>query len=191
MRTRIDILAPEVRADPYPHYARLRRDHPVCLAEPGGMWLVSRHDDIMTVLRDPARFSSQGFRAVWEPSWIGYNPLARSILAIDGPAHARLRALASRSLGPRAVARLEPAIRARAERLLSDLEGDVRARHRLRRPAARLRHRHPARPRRIARPPVQAVGRRLPLRHPRAARTSPTPSASRPPSPSCPPICAP
>ncbi|MFZ6184927.1 cytochrome P450 [Nannocystis pusilla] len=125
MRTSIDILAPEVRADPYPHYARLRRDHPVCLAEPGGMWLVSRNDDIMTVLRDPARFSSQGFRAVWEPAWLGYNPLARSILAMDGPAHARLRALASRSLGPRAVARMGPAIRARAERLLADLEGDV------------------------------------------------------------------
>jgi hypothetical protein len=37
----------------------------------------------------------------------------------------RLRALASRSLGPRAVARLEPAIRARAERLLDGLDGDV------------------------------------------------------------------
>ncbi|WAS95389.1 cytochrome P450 [Nannocystis punicea] len=125
MRTSIDILAPEVRADPYPHYAVLRRDHPVCLAEPGGMWLVSRHDDIMTILRDPARFSSQGFRAVWEPPWLGYNPLARSILAMDGPAHTRLRALASRSLGPRAVARLEPAIRARCERLLAGIDGDV------------------------------------------------------------------
>jgi len=125
MRTSLDILAPAVRADPYPHYAALRRDSPVCLAEPGGMWLVSRHDDIMAVLRDPARFSSQGFRAVWEPPWLGYNPLARSILAMDAPGHTRLRALASRSLGPRAVARLAPAIRARAEQLLAPLRGDV------------------------------------------------------------------
>jgi hypothetical protein len=125
MRTSIDILAPEVRADPYPHYAALRRDNPVCRSEPAGMWLVSRHDDIMTVLRDPARFSSQGFRAVWEPPWLGYNPLARSILAMDAPGHTRLRALASRSLGPRAVARLAPAIRARAEQLVAPLHGDV------------------------------------------------------------------
>ncbi|MBZ5708745.1 cytochrome P450 [Nannocystis pusilla] len=125
MRTSIDILAPEVRADPYPHYAALRRDSPVCLSEPAGMWLVSRHDDIMTVLRDPVRFSSQGFRAVWEPPWLGYNPLARSILAMDAPGHTRLRALASRSLGPRAVARLAPAIRARAERLVAPLHRDV------------------------------------------------------------------
>lgn len=125
MRTSLDILAPTVRADPYPHYAALRRDSPVCLAEPAGMWLVSRHDDIMTLLRDPARFSSQGFRAVWEPPWLAYNPLARSILAMDAPGHTRLRALASRSLGPRAVARLEPAIRARAELLAAQLHGDV------------------------------------------------------------------
>lgn len=125
MRTTLDILAPHVRADPYPHYAALRRDSPVCLAEPGGVWLVSRHDDIMALLRDPTRFSSQAFRAVWEPPWLDYNPLARSILAMDAPGHTRLRALASRSLGPRAVARLQPAIRARCERLAAGLDGEV------------------------------------------------------------------
>lgn len=125
MRTSIDILAPEFRADPYPHYAVLRRDAPVCLAEPAGVWLVSRHDEVMTVLRDPARFSSQGFRAVWEPPWLDYNPLARSILAMDAPGHTRLRALASRSLGPRAVAHLGPAIHARADQLLAGLAGEV------------------------------------------------------------------
>jgi len=119
MQARIDILAPAFRADPYPHYALLRRDQPVCQVDPGGMWAVSRHDDIVTVLRDPARFSSQAFRAVWEPAWVGYNPLAHSLLAMDSPGHTRLRALASRSLGPRAVARLAPAIRARAQALVA------------------------------------------------------------------------
>ena len=125
MRARVHILDPAVRADPYPHYAALRLDSPVCQVDPGGMWAVSRHDDIMAVLRDPARFSSQGFRAVWEPAWVGYNPLARSILAQDGPGHARLRALASRSLGPRAVARLAPEIRARAGLLAGQMAGEV------------------------------------------------------------------
>jgi cytochrome P450 len=125
MDPRVDILAPAFRADPYPTYARLRRDHPVCQVDPGGMWAVSRHDDILAVLRDPARFSSQAFRAVWEPPWLGYNPLARSILAMDGPGHARLRALATKAVGPRAVARLAPAIRARADELAAAIDGEA------------------------------------------------------------------
>jgi cytochrome P450 len=125
MQARLDILDPAVRADPYPFYAALRAGAPVCQVDPGGMWAVSRHDDVMAVLRDPARFSSLAFRAVWEPAWVGYNPLARSILAQDGPAHARLRALTTRAVGPRAVARLAPEIRARAERLADGLAGEV------------------------------------------------------------------
>lgn len=128
MVPRVNIFDPAFRADPYPHYAALRQGSPVCQVDPGGMWAVSRHDDIVTMLRDPARFSSMAFRAVWEPPWVGYNPLARSILAMDGPAHARLRTLTSRAVGPRAVARLEPAIRERAAQLaaqLAEADGEV------------------------------------------------------------------
>jgi hypothetical protein len=125
MHERVDILDPAFRADPYPTYALLRRDAPVCRVDPGGLWAVSRHDDIVAVLRDPARFSSQAFRAVWEPPWLDYNPLARSILAMDGLAHARVRTLASRAVGPRAVARLAPEIREYAAGLAAGLAGDV------------------------------------------------------------------
>jgi cytochrome P450 len=125
MEPRIDVLDPAFRADPYPHYAKLRRERPVCQVDPGGMWAVSRHDDAVAVLRDPVRFSSQAFRAVWEPPWLGYNPLARSILAMDGLAHARLRALTSRAVGPRRVARLRSAIRERAALLAAGIDGEV------------------------------------------------------------------
>lgn len=125
MHARIDVLDPAFRADPYPHYAALRRVSPVCQVDPGGMWAVSRYDDVVAVLRDPARFSSQAFRAVWEPPWIGYNPLARSVLAMDGPAHARLRALTHGAVGPRSVARLQSTIHARAEQLAAAIDGEV------------------------------------------------------------------
>jgi cytochrome P450 len=125
MEPRIDVLDPAFRADPYPHYAALRRERPVCQVDPGGMWAVSRHDDAVAVLRDPVRFSSQAFRAVWEPPWLGYNPLARSILAMDGPSHARLRALTSRAVGPRRVAHLRSAIRERATLLAAGIDGEV------------------------------------------------------------------
>ena len=81
MHHRMDVLAPAFRADPYPHYAELRREAPVCQVEPGGMWAVSRYEDVLFVLKSPELFSSHGFKAAWQPPWVGYNPLANSMLA--------------------------------------------------------------------------------------------------------------
>jgi len=107
----IHIFDPAFRANPYPFYAELRQRQPLCQVEPAGLWAVSRHQDVSFVLKHPELFSSQGFRAAWEPAWLGYNPVARSILAMDGPPHAKLRALVTRAFGARALARLEPRIR--------------------------------------------------------------------------------
>lgn len=43
---RINLLAPEVRDNPYPVYAEMQRSAPVCQVDPGGMWAVSRYDDV-------------------------------------------------------------------------------------------------------------------------------------------------
>ncbi|AUX20901.1 cytochrome P450 [Sorangium cellulosum] len=123
MRHRMDVLAPQVRANPYPHYAELRRDNPVCQVDPGGMWAVSRYADVLFVLKSPEIFSSQGFKAAWQPPWVGYNPLANSMLALDPPEHTRMRALIHRAFGARTVARLEPRVRAVAEELADGLAG--------------------------------------------------------------------
>lgn len=124
MNDRVDILSPALRADPYPHYAELRRSSPVCQVDPGGMWAVSRHDDVVHVLRHPELFSSQGFRKAWQPPWLGYNPLANSLLAQDPPSHARLRGLVSRAFGAPVVARIEPGLRALAGELADRLAGE-------------------------------------------------------------------
>ena len=124
MNEPMNILSPAFRADPYPYYAELRRRGPVCPIEPGGMWAVSRHEEVLFVLKHPERFSSQGFKAAWEPPWVGVNPLASSVLAMDPPAHTRLRALVSRGFGPAAAARLEPRVRALAGELADGLRGE-------------------------------------------------------------------
>jgi cytochrome P450 len=121
MNAQINLMAPEFRANPYPFYAEMRRKHPVQKVEPGGLWAVSRFDDVERVLKTPELFA-QGFRAAWQPDWLEReNPLASSILALDDPAHARLRTLVTRSFGARAVARLEPRIRDRATALAGEL----------------------------------------------------------------------
>ena len=121
MTSPINLLAPEFLANPYPHYERLRRESPVCQIEPNGMWAVSRYEDVLFVLKNHAIFSSAGFRVAWQPAWVGYNPLANSLIAMDPPQHTRLRALVLRAFGPPTIARLESRVRATAERFASGL----------------------------------------------------------------------
>jgi cytochrome P450 len=121
MRSRLNLMDPEVLANPYPHFAELRRNAPVCQVEPGGIWAVTRHADVMHIFKNPQLFSSAGLQRSMEPPWLGYNPLARSLLVMDPPVHGRARALVSRAFGPSIIARLEPMIRAITEPLVDSL----------------------------------------------------------------------
>lgn len=128
MDQRINIMTPAFRADPYSRYAELRLRAPVCQVDPGGLFAVSRYSDVVTVLKNPDRFSSRGFKMAWQPPWVGHNPLANSILAMDGPDHTRLRGLVARAFNAPAIARLEAQARALSERLVGQLAnagGDV------------------------------------------------------------------
>ena len=44
---------------PFPHYAQMRDEQPVMQIEGLGMYLVTRHDLVMQILRDPATYSSK------------------------------------------------------------------------------------------------------------------------------------
>jgi cytochrome P450 len=119
---RLNLMAPEVRTNPYPFYAELRRA-PVCQVDPGGLWAVSRYDDAMTVLKNPQLFSSEGFRVAMQQPWLDHNPICDSILLMDPPKHGQLRALLGRAFGSGVLTRMEPRIRAFAEQLVSGLVG--------------------------------------------------------------------
>ena len=51
-------LAPPFLEDPYPFFERARREAPVFFSPIFHVWIVSRHQEVTTVLRDPTRFSS-------------------------------------------------------------------------------------------------------------------------------------
>lgn len=121
MSPRLNLLAPEVRANPYPHYAELRRTTPVCQVDPGGLWAVTRYDDAITVLKNHQLFSSEGMRRATCPPWLEDPPFARSMIVQDPPGHGRLRALVNRAFGPAALSRLEPWVRQLAESLAARL----------------------------------------------------------------------
>lgn len=116
MSYRFNLLAPEVRNDPYSMYAEMRRSAPVCQVEPGGLWAVSRYADVAAVLSNSAVFSSAGLREATRPSWLGHNPVADSLALLDPPAHTKLRALVNRAFSSRVIPRVEPLVRAAARR---------------------------------------------------------------------------
>ncbi len=121
MSDRYNLLSPELKANPYPVYAEMRRSTPVCQVDPGGIWAVSRYDDVMYALKNPQLFSSDGFRQMSNPPWVGRNPLAESIIGMDPPRHGRLRALINRAFSGAALVRLEPRVRAFSEQVVAEL----------------------------------------------------------------------
>src|SRR5437762_5807269 len=90
-------LLPEFHADPYPFYHRLRSSAPVYQA-PTGLWVLTRYDDVVMVLRD-GRFGRDGFEQLLAAVYGGDTEagrLPRSMLFRDPPDHTRLRALVSK-----------------------------------------------------------------------------------------------
>jgi len=119
----INLLAPEVRANPYLTYAQMRLHHPVTQVEPGGMWAVSRYDDVVSLLKNPQLFSSEGFERAYQPEWLGStrNPLAYSVLTKDPPVHSKLRALAGRAFSSSVLQGVEPYVRQTINALIDGL----------------------------------------------------------------------
>ena len=111
---RINLFSPEMRADPYPGYAEMRRSSPVCKVDPIDCWAVTRYEDAVHVLKDNDLFSAAGIaRMIQNPS-VGHNPITDSMAVKDPPAHTKLRALVSRAFSSAIIFRIEPIARASA-----------------------------------------------------------------------------
>ena len=115
------LLDPEVLANPYPLYHRLRTEAPVHWDPYLHAWVVTRYADVITVLH---HFSAnrtptpEQFAAMDLPE---LGPIAqmmtRQMLFMDAPAHTRLRGLASMAFTP---ARVE-VLRSHIREILDDL----------------------------------------------------------------------
>lgn len=108
---RVNMMAPDFRANPYPVYAEMRRSPTLTQFDPTGFWAVSRYDDLIAALKNPRLYSSDAWSGKLRPYWVRDNPLADSLVAIDPPRHTKLRNLVSTAFTTAAVARLEPRIR--------------------------------------------------------------------------------
>ena len=120
---------PDVRADPYPLYRRLREEDPVHWSELLDGWVLTRYDDVVAVLKDP-RFSADRRRSrnryvqaqmAAEQENTGGGARADTMLSTDPPGHTRMRLLVSKAFLPRAVEKLRPHIQEIADELLDPL----------------------------------------------------------------------
>lgn len=118
---------PQFKADPFPFYAHLRADSPVhqaSLADGRTIWLVTRYEDVVSVLRDP-RFVKDVRHALTPEQLSAIPPLSpvldllsHDLLNQDPPNHTRLRALVSKAFTPKLVEGLRPRIQQLADALL-------------------------------------------------------------------------
>ena len=129
----VDITAPAFKANPFPFYARLRRDapvFPVTLRFAGQVqraWLVTRHDDVLRVLKDHESFvkdprtamtpeQAKAARILRLPG--PFRVLQQGLLSTDGDRHARLRVLVHKAFTPRQVERMRETAEAVTEETL-------------------------------------------------------------------------
>jgi len=113
---------PAVQAHSAAYFEAIRREDPVHYDEKLGMWLVSRYDDIVEVLRDPITYSDKhGYEAMYAS---GHFEEFKQILERDGggffsdaikddpPEHTRVRRLMEKAFTAHRVASVEPGITA-------------------------------------------------------------------------------
>jgi len=122
------LLDPEVLADPYPLFHQLRAEDPVHWDPFLHAWVVTRYQDVVTVLH---HYSAQRTPTPQQLAAMGLaslNPIAeimvKQMLFLDPPAHARLRGLASQAFTPQRVEVLRRHIREITESLLDKVQAN-------------------------------------------------------------------
>lgn len=126
-----DVFDPRRYALGVPHdsYRTLRDHHPVVWQEEPevlgwpagpGFWAVTRHADVVRVLKDAATYSScLGATQIRDPDPADLPFIRSMMLNQDPPDHGRLRRLVSRAFTPRRVDRFAALARDRARALLT------------------------------------------------------------------------
>jgi len=124
------LLDPEVLANPYPLFHRLRTEDPVHWDPFLHTWVVTRYADVLEVLHTfsadrthtPEKLKAMGLSAMSPIAQL----MVKQMLFMDPPQHTRLRKLASYAFTPGRVAALRSHIREIVGRLLDQVAADHR-----------------------------------------------------------------
>lgn len=129
----IDINSPQMQANPYPTYAKMRQaDEPVQVdhrVAGNNAYFLTRYDDVKSVLKDP-RFANDRRRLPdaedWTKKWYIPGPLkifGDSMALADAPDHTRLRNLVHKAFTPKMIHDLESNMQQMSHNLLDEAQG--------------------------------------------------------------------
>ena len=120
-------LDPTFREDPYPILARLRELDPIHHDTQLQRYVLTRHDDVERILRNPDHWSDprKGIEGGFTREFLGRGDEEPSMLLMDDPGHRRLRNLVRHPFKPRAIERWRDRVREVATRTIAKIdEGD-------------------------------------------------------------------
>jgi cytochrome P450 len=122
----VRLLEPEVLANPYPLYRKLRTEDPVHWDRFLHTWVVTRYPDVLNVLHSFSADRTPTPEQLTAMGLSGLNPIAKvmvkQMLFMDAPAHTRLRGLASVAFTPQRVRVLRGHIQEIADELLDRVQ---------------------------------------------------------------------
>jgi cytochrome P450 len=128
------LFAPDVIADPYPLFARLREEDPVHWNAAYQLWVVTRYDDVVWMVRNHEAFSSAVIRTDERPPYPPVSPedlhLLHGVRAFRGdqlvekdrPAHAEMRQVVHEFFTPGAMEAWRPFVRAAVAEFLDEVQ---------------------------------------------------------------------
>ena len=129
-----DMFTPEVIADPYAYYGRLRDEDPVHWNKTYELWVVTRHDDLVWLTRRHELFSSAVFKndprppypAIDEPDLGLYdyvrNYQADQLIQHDRPEHLEMRRVVHGYFTPKSMEAWRPFVQKAVKELLDQAE---------------------------------------------------------------------
>jgi cytochrome P450 len=129
-----DLFAPEVIADPYAYFGRLRESDPIHWNPRAEMWILTRHEDLVWLLRHHELFSSAVIATDRRPPRPPIDPADEPLFAEvkrfrsdqlvekDRPDHQAMRAAVHEYFTPQAMEAWRPFVREAVRELLDEAE---------------------------------------------------------------------
>ena len=121
-------------SNPYPLFDKLRESAPVYYSQEIGGWLLTKHEDCDSVLKNSELFSSKGrvthllnqLEPELQPQLqLLHFHFARGLAHSDAPEHRRLRGLLARAFTPKMIESIRPRIREIAKALIGNLPNEI------------------------------------------------------------------
>jgi len=129
-----DMFTPNVIADPYSYYARLRDEDPVHWNEKYELWVVTRHEDLVWLTRHHELFSSAVFKNDPRPAYpaidesdLGLYEYVRNyqgdqFIQHDRPDHLEMRKVVHAYFTPKSLEEWRPFVQRAVKELLDAVE---------------------------------------------------------------------